>query len=119
MKITFDSREPGKFSYELDVPDLYSIASKHKPAVLEVLYDKIKEQKIKDLRKKYGLESFDYMGFQLSLKGDRGFLIALSEHSHGSKVVKEEKIELDEDDSKYVFDLHSAYHSFKKFLEEE
>lgn len=118
MKITFDSREPGKFSYELDVPDLHSIVSEHKPIVFEVLHSKIKEQKIKELREKYGLTSFDYTGFQLTLRGDRALLLALSEHPHCGKEIKEE-VELDENDSKDIFDLYSAYASFRKFLEEE
>ena len=117
MKITFDSNNSSTLSYSLDSNDLYSLASDHKNELFEIMYEQIKEKRIKKLRKKYGFDSFDYTEFTLAMRGDKGVLIAFSEHPHCGKEMMEERI-LDEQDSKDTRDLYSFYATAKKFLVE-
>lgn len=117
MKITFDSNNSSTLSYSLDSNDLYSLASDYKNELFEIMYEQLKEKRIKKLRKKYGFDSFDYTSFQLTMRGDKGVLIAISEHPHCGKEMMEERI-LDEQDSQDTFDLYSFYATAKKFLVE-
>lgn len=117
MKITFDSNNSSTLSYSLDSNDLYSLVSDHKDELFEIMYRRVKEKQIEKLRKKYGFDSFDYTEFQLTMRGDKGVLIAFSEHPHCGKEMMEEKI-LDEQDSQDTFYLYSFYSTAKKFLVE-